>query len=171
MATGPATYSGNPGNSDLDQVRFLLGDTDVSTQEAALFSDAEIQWGINVWGPLYGSDILVAAQLAENAAAQYAQSASYSADGVSVSLGPVGDSLRKLAATLKNQFAMAAQAGVQPDAGGVFWGDGKDPGTRNFMFGIRMDDDPSAGAQDFGGDWPNEYYGEGQWGAVGESSP
>jgi hypothetical protein len=68
MASGPATYSGNPANSDLDQVRFLLGDTDVDGGNA-LFSDQEIQWGVNVWGPLYGSDILVAAQLAENAAA------------------------------------------------------------------------------------------------------
>jgi hypothetical protein len=163
----PATYSGDPANSDLDQVRFLLGDTDVSN---ALFQDAEINWGISVWGPLYGSDFLVAAQLAENAAAYYAQQAAYSADGVSLSFGPIGDALRAVAARLKNQYAMAAQAGVMVDAGGVSWGDGKIPGTRNFAFGMKMDDDPAAGQQDFGGDWPS-VYNEGEWGAPGESGP
>jgi hypothetical protein len=164
----PSTYSGDPATSDLDQVRFLLGDTDVSN---ALFTDAEIQWGVNVWGPLYGSDILVAAQLAENAAAAYAQQATYSADGVSVTFGPIGDALRAVAASLKNQYAMAAQSGVMPDAGGVTPGEGMIPNTRNFMFGIRMDDNPSAGQQDFGGEWPADFYNESTWGAPGEWSP
>lgn len=156
MASGPATYSGDPGASDLDQVRFLLGDIDCAG-DAALFSDAEIQWAVNTWGPLYGSNILTAAQLAENAAAQYAQSASYSADGVSISLGPVGDQLRTLAASLKNQYAMSSQAGVIIEAGGINVGEGKIGGTKNFMFGIGMDDDPEAGQQDFGGDSPRDW--------------
>ncbi len=37
------TYSGDPANSDLDQVRFLVGDTDTSDQ---LLLDAEIAWAI-----------------------------------------------------------------------------------------------------------------------------
>ena len=156
MATGPATYSGDPGNSDLDQVRFLLGDTDVAG-DAALFSDAEITWGVNAWGPLYGSDILVAAMLAENAAAAYAQSASYSADGVSVSFGPVGDALRQLAASLKNQYAMSTQPGVIIEAGGITPGEGLLSNTKAFMFGIGMDDDPAAGQQDFGGESPRDW--------------
>lgn len=167
MATGTASYSGDPSSSDLDQVRFLLGDTDVDGNQ--LFSDAEIQWAINAWGPLYGSNILTAAQLAENAAAQYAQNASYSADGVSVTLGPVGDQLRALSASLKNQYAMSAQAGVIIEAGGMTPDEGLIPGTKNFMFGIKMDDDPEAGQQDFGGDWPGRW--NGPWGAPGESGP
>lgn len=161
------TYSGDPGASDLDQVRFLLGDTDVSGgATTALFSDQEIAWGVNSWGPLYGSDIMVAAQLAENAAAAFAQQASYSADGVSVTFGPIGDSLRALAASLKNQYAMASQVGVLPEAGGMTVGEGMVPGTKSFMFGIGMDDSPEAGQQDFGGESPrdrltyDEYYGD-----------
>jgi hypothetical protein len=171
MATGPATYSGNPASSDLDQVRFLLGDTDVSGDNA-LFSNAEIQWAINSWGPLYGSDFLVAAMLAENAAAAYAQEATYSADGVSVSFGPIGDSLRALALSLRNQYAMSTQAGVMPEAGGMTVGEGKIAGTKNFMFGIGMDDDPSAGQQDWGGDAPRDWPSYGDYaGAPGESGP
>lgn len=171
MASGPATYSGDPSSSDLDQVRFLLGDTDVSG-DSALFSNAEIAWGISVWGPLFGSNILVAAQLAENAAAQYAQQASYSADGVSVTFGPIGDSLRALGATLKNQYAMAAQAGVAIEGGGINVGEAMVAGTKNFMFGIGMDDAPDAGQQDFGGDSPRDWpsYGD-YFGAPGESGP
>lgn len=152
------TYSGSPGDSDLDQVRFLLGDTDVSGQATtALFSNEEITWAIGAWGPLYGSDFLVAAQLAENAAAQYAQQASYSADGVSVTFGPIGDSLRALAVSLRNQYAMSRQAGVLLEAGGMKDGEGMIPGTKPFAFGVGMDDSPEAGRQDFGGDSPRDW--------------
>lgn len=171
MATGPATYSGDPGASDLDQVRFLLGDTDVEGDNP-LFSNAEILWGISAWGPLYGSDIMVAALLAENAAAAYAQQASYSADGVSISFGAIGDALRLLAASLKNQYAMSTQPGVVIEAGGVNVGEGKISGTKNFMFGIGMDDNPEAGIQDFGGDSPRDWPSYGDYaGAPGESGP
>lgn len=157
MASGPATYSGNPGDSDKDQVRFLLGDTDVTPQEDALFSDAEINWAVSAWGPLYGSDLMVAAMLAETAAAQYAQQASYSADGVSVTFGPIGDALRQLAASLKAQYSAASAPGVVIEAGGFMMGEGTIPGTKPFMFGIGMDDDPAAGQQDFGGDSEFDY--------------
>lgn len=156
MTTGQATYSGDPSASDLDAVRFLLGDTDCSGDNA-LFSDSEIEWAINTWGPLYGSNFLTAAVLAENAAAAYAQQASYSADGVSVTFGPIGDSLRALGAALRAQYAMASQAGVAVEAGGMTAGEGKLGGIKNFAFGIGMDDDYSAGQQDFGGDSPRDY--------------
>ena len=167
------TYSGDPSASDLDEVRFLLGDTDVSGgATTALFSDQEITWGINTWGPLFGSNLLTAAQLAENATAAYAQESSYSADGVSVSLGPIGDSLRALALTLKNQYAMSCQAGVLIEAGGMTEGEGMIPGTKPFAFGVGMDDAPDATRQDFGGDgprdWPNT---DVNYGAPGVSGP
>ena len=133
----------------------------------------EAAWRLSQSNPRADFDLrhwIELAQLAENAAAYYAQQAAYSADGVSLSFGPIGDALRAVAARLKNQYAMAAQAGVMVDAGGVSWGDGKIPGTRNFAFGMKMDDDPAAGQQDFGGDWPS-VYNEGEWGAPGESGP
>lgn len=156
MTTGQASYSGDPSASDLDAVRFLLGDTDCSGDNA-LFSDAEIKWAISMWGPLCGSDFLTAAMLAENAAAAYAQQASYSADGVSISFGPIGDSLRALAAALRSQYAMGAQAGMLPEAGGMTAGEGKLDGIKNFAFGVGMDDDPNGGQQDFGGESPRDF--------------
>jgi len=41
------TYSGNPANSALDQVRFVIGDTDSANQ---LLSNAEIDWLISARG-------------------------------------------------------------------------------------------------------------------------
>lgn len=146
------TYSGNPADNDLDEVRFLLGDTDVSNPPTScLFADGEIDYAIAKWGPIYASNLFTASVLAMTAAAQYAQNASYSADGVSVSLGPVGDQLRALAASLRLQWQQSTQAGVLPSGGGATVWDVPDPDVRTFMFGIGMDDDPAAEPQDFGG--------------------
>ncbi len=38
------SYSGDPANSDLDQARFLINDTDLNDQ---LLSDQEIEWAIS----------------------------------------------------------------------------------------------------------------------------
>lgn len=147
------SYSGDPASSDLDEVRFLIADTD---EADALFQDAEIKYAIAKWTPLYGSNLYTAAVLLDTAAAQYAQQASYSADGVSVTMGAVGDQLRAMAASLRAQYEAQAAAGVAIEAGGMNVGEGKIPGTRDFMFGIGMDDDPEAGRQDWGSyrdDW------------------
>ena len=48
------TYSGNPAASSLDQVRFLIGDTDTSDQ---LISDEEILWSITNNGSAYAAAI------------------------------------------------------------------------------------------------------------------
>ncbi len=44
------SYSGNPGDSDKDQVRFLIGDTDTTDQQ---LSDEEILWAISEEGNVY----------------------------------------------------------------------------------------------------------------------
>jgi len=41
------TYSGNPGASDLDEVRFLIGDTDTNDQQ---LSDEEITYLLSAFG-------------------------------------------------------------------------------------------------------------------------
>lgn len=136
----------SPGASSKDEVRFLLGDT---TEAAHLLEDEEITWAITKWVPVYNSSEMVAAALADTIAARYAQEASYSADGVSVSLGPVGDQFRALAASLRQQHK-SLLVGGSPDVGGVSPYEERDADIRNFSFGTGMHDDLAAGPQDYG---------------------
>jgi hypothetical protein len=136
-----------PGVSDQDTVRFLIQDT---TEAEAKVSDEEIQWAITTWMPLYGTVQYVASTIAETIAARYAQEASYSADGVSVSLGPVGDQYRALAANLRMQH-QAVRVGAVPDVGGMTPGEVTPEDIAAFAFGTGMHDDIEAGQQDYGG--------------------
>lgn len=60
------SYSGNPASSNLDKVRFLVGDTDTNNQ---LLRDAEINWLLSEWN----NNVYVAA-----AHAAYSLSAEFS---------------------------------------------------------------------------------------------
>lgn len=139
------TYA-SPESSDKDALRFLIGDTD---EEGHFTEDEEIEWILSRWMPIMGTLEYCAAIVADTIAARYAQEASYSADGVSVSLGPVGEQFRKLAATLRSQHRMLLVGG-SPDAGGISPYEQRDFEIRNFSFGTGMHDDLSAGAQDYG---------------------
>lgn len=59
------TYSGNPGSSTLDEVRFLIGDTDTNDQ---LLSNEELQWLIDKWSDAYSAAISAVTQLLSQAA-------------------------------------------------------------------------------------------------------
>lgn len=48
------TYSGNPGSSDLDHIRFLIQDTDTTDQ---LFSNEELTYLFNSYGDAYSAAI------------------------------------------------------------------------------------------------------------------
>lgn len=148
------TYSyAGPGVTDKDTIRFLIQDTDPEGAGEWQVTDEEIQWVYDTWYPLYHSDSYVAAQLADTIAARYAREASYSADGVSVSLGPVGDQYRALAAQLREQYK-SELVGTTVDAGGMAPDEQLLPGTKPFSFGKGMHDDVEAGAQEFGGVYP-----------------
>lgn len=140
-------------------VRFLLQDT---TQSEHFFENEEIEYALDTWYPIYGTYEYVAATLADTLAARYAREASISADGVSVSLGPVGDQYRALAVSLRAQHR-GLLVGGSPDAGGITPGEGQEPNTRNTAFGTGMHDDIAAGPQDYGNrdaafNYPAEYY-------------
>lgn len=140
------TYSGDPSTSHGDEIRFLLGDTEL---EDHFLENAEIEWAYQKWFPVQGTVEYVAATLADNIAARYAQEASYSADGVSVSLGPVGEQFRKLAASLRQQHKNLLVGGT-PDAGGISPYEQRGSDISNFAFGTQMHDDFEAGNQDHG---------------------
>lgn len=61
-------YSGDPSTSDLDAVRFLIGDTD---QTDRLLLDSEINWAISQEGSLYAA----AARAANAIAAKFSREA------------------------------------------------------------------------------------------------
>ena len=142
-----------PGVSDKDTVRFLLQDT---VEAEHMLEDAEIDYAISKWLPIWGTLEFVASTLAETIASRYAREASYSADGVSISLGPVGDQYRQLAAQLRSQHK-SLLVGGSPDVGGVSPYEQRDHDIKNFAFGTGMHDDLAAGQQDYG-DRESPYY-------------
>lgn len=146
------TYTA-PGITDKDTVRFLLQDTGT---EGWQVTDEEITWAIEQWLPLYGTLPYVASTIADTIAARYAREASYSADGVSVSLGPVGDQYRMLAASLREQHRSLLVGGF-PDVGGITPGEQTDEQLALFSFGTQMHDNVEAGPQDYGGRTPVWY--------------
>ena len=147
-----STYTA-PGVTEKDTIRFLLQDTDASGTGQWQVTDEEIQWAYDTWYPLYQSLPYVAATIADTIAARYAREASYSADGVSVSLGPVGDQYRALAASLRAQD-QAFHVGTAPDVGGIEPDEQLEPGTKPFAFGKGIHDNVEAGAQEYGGVYP-----------------
>lgn len=141
------------GITEKDTVRFLVQDTDPHNVEEWLVTDEEIEYSIATWKPLYGTLEYVAAMVADTIAARYAREASYSADGVSVSLGPVGDQYRMLAASLREQHK-SLLVGGGPDAGGMSPDEQLLPDTKPFSFGKGIHDNIEAGPQEYGGVYP-----------------
>ena len=146
------SYSG-PGESDTDTIRFLIQDTDPHNAGEWLVTDDELQWVFDTWYPLYNSYEYVAAMVADTIAARYAREASYSADGVSISLGQVGDQYRALSAQLREQYKLRTIGGG-PDAGGMTPCEPMLPGTKAFSFGKGLHDFTEAGPQEYGGVYP-----------------
>lgn len=149
------TYS-DPSASTKDEVRFLLGDT---TATGHLIEDEEIAYLWNKWFPLYNSAEYVASVAAETLAAKFAREASYSADGVSISLANLGQQFRDLAVNLRSRSTSSLIGGL-PDVGGISPYEGFDPDVKEKDFGTGMHDNPEAGRQDYGsaGDYINGYY-------------
>ncbi len=142
------SYSGDPANSALDTVRYLIGDT---ASSGAMVTDEEINYAINRWYKLYGTLEYVAAAVLDTLAARYAREAgSISADGVSVSLANLRDQFAAQAALLRQQHK-STFVGAQPDVGGISPYEGLEPDTKPFAFGKGFTDNDSAGRQDYGG--------------------
>ena len=152
MATMTYTYNG-PGVTQKDTIRYLLGDTDHEGAGEWMVSDEEIEWHIGEWSDIWHSDQMIASFVAETIAARFAREASYSADGVSVSLGPVGDQYRALAASLRQRHKDHNVGGF-PDVGGIAPNEQLEPDTKPFSFGKGIHDFTEAGPQEYGGVYP-----------------
>lgn len=149
----PFTYSGNPSSSTLDEIRFLLQDTD-STDP--LFQDAEITYEINKFVGLNGSTYRAAAGLAETLGAKFAREVAISSDGTSVAMEALQQKYMTLAAQLRQRAAKEEATGNGPIVGGVNYDDDSYSGPPK-RFSIAMHDNSQAGRQD-GDPGPDSYY-------------
>ena len=142
-------YSGEPGDADLDAVRFYVQDTN-STEP--LVSDEEIAFLLDSWMPVYDSVIYVASVVAEAISARFAREVSYSADGVSVGTNELQQKYADLALSLRDQYRAGSVAG-SPDVGGIMVGEELDETIKPLIWAVGMNDNDRAGQQDFGGDY------------------
>lgn len=141
------TYSGDPGDSAKDEVRFYVQDTD---EEFQLISDEEIEYLLDRWTSIYGSVIYTASVAAEMIAAKFTGETSISADGVSVDITRLSERYQQLAGRLRTLYQEHGIGG-QIDVSNLLWGFEPDPTIKALMFGIGLHDNLEAGQQEFGG--------------------
>ena len=147
------SYSGDPSASNLDEVRYRLGDTDSTNP---LLTDEEIQFQIDTWVTDVSkgyNNTWVAAECAETISAKFAREITYSADGVSVGGNELQTKYSSLAGTLRSQYDRSQIYGP-PDAGGILAGEELDPSIKALSFGKGMHDNRRAGQQEYGGEGP-----------------
>lgn len=135
------------GYTDLDSVRFLLGDTDESE---VLLNDEEINFLIDQWASK-GTIYYTASMGAEAIAARFAREVSVNSDSQTLSTSELQQKYLDLAGRLRMQHNQLLSGG-NVDAGGMNAGERPDPTVAPLSFGTRMHDNPEAGQQDFG-DW------------------
>lgn len=140
------SYTGDPDDSDKDQFRFWLQDTDPMVR---LLSDTEVQWLIDTWQPRYDSLVYAAAVGAETIATKFAGVLTVSADGVSVDVGGLSERYALVAARLR-QTHKDLQVGGEVDIMNLLWDDQPDYGIKPLSFGVGMHDNREAGRQDYG---------------------
>lgn len=146
------SYSGSPGSSQLDTVRFYLQDTDITDQ---LLQDEEITFVISSWINIYPDLYWAAAECAEVISAKFAREVAVAGDGVSVGIQELQNKYEQLAANLRQRHKDSAVAPNDDffDAGTIF-DNYFDPTIQPLSFGKRMHDNRRAGQQDFGGEIP-----------------
>lgn len=104
------TYSNNPAASDLDAVRFTIGDTDIGDQ---LVSDEEVTYLLLQGGsPLYASILAT-----ENLACKFARQADCKVGEVSRSAGKIAEHFRECSKLLRGRFLRLGH--VKPRFGGI----------------------------------------------------
>ena len=106
------TYSGDPSDSTLDEVRFLIGDTNSTDQQ---LSNEEILYLITT----YTTALMAAYHAALQLSARYTSKwESKSVDGLSISFGDRAKKYARLAQDLLDRAALI-DAATAPYAGGI----------------------------------------------------
>ena len=68
------SYSGNPGSSTLNEIRFLIQDTDTNDQ---LLSNEEIEYLVGVWSDAYAAAIAAVSSLVAKSAREEEESKNF----------------------------------------------------------------------------------------------
>lgn len=159
------TYSGDPSTSELDAVRFALGDTDTSFQ---LMQNEEINYVIALADPIYSNNFMTASICADLIANSLAREISISADGVTAGADQLQAKFQLLASNLRKMYDRIAGVGAQPFVGGVDVFCPPDFSVKPLVFGKGFTDNLRAGQQNYGdlGDYVYEYP-ETPWGDGG----
>ena len=141
------TYSGDPANSQLDELRFIVQDV---YETLPLLENEEMQYLLDTWMPRYDSIVYVGAIAAATISRKFATLVSVSADGVTVNTSDLSDRYAKLAEMLREE-SKSSMVGGEIDITNVLIGYGYDPSLRPLRFSIGLHDNPGAGIQDYGG--------------------
>lgn len=104
------SYSGNPGSSAKDAVRFLIGDTDQCEQ---ILQDGEITWVLSQYN---NAPMNAAIRCCEAAVAKFTRLVDESVGSVSMSYSQRMKAFQELKATLVNRLATED---MTPFAGGI----------------------------------------------------
>lgn len=141
------TYSGDPNNSQLDELRFIVQDTDSTVP---LLSNEELQYLLDNWMPRYDSVIWVASIAAQSISRKFAGLADISADGVRAGLSSISKNYADMATQLRWEYAQAQSSG-EVDISNLMYDTELDSGIKPLTFGIGMHDNYEAGQQDYAG--------------------
>lgn len=141
-------YSGDPSSSVLDEVRFLVQDTD---PEFRLLGDVEIAYLITKWMPHYDSLIYVASVAAALIARKFIGVLTISADGVTVSTADLHERYVQLGAELRAEYGAAQGVGGVIDIANLMTDVEYDASLAPLVFGIGIHDNYLAGQQSYGG--------------------
>jgi hypothetical protein len=147
------TYSGNPADSQKDEVRFWVQDV---IQDRQLLSDQEIDYLIDRWYDSIGSIIYVSSVAAEVIAAKCASEVAVSADGVSVNLSELQSKYIQLAARLREQAKLQMDGDIDlPDD--AMYDPSFDYALEPLVFGLGFMDNWEVGRSDYGNYRPGGY--------------
>ena len=142
------SYSGDPSTSVRDEVRFQVQDTDPA---CALLTDAEMDYVIDKWMPLYNSATYCAAIAAGTIARKWAKVVNVSDGNVSAQVGELQSRYTLMAQQLKNEYLEEGDVGGLVNLDNILAGTSFDPTIEPLEFGMRLDDNPWAGMQNYGG--------------------
>ena len=142
------SYSGNPEVSARDEIRFLIQDTDES---CALLQDAEIDYILAKWIPLYGSVLFCASVAAGTISRKYAGVVPVSDGGTTVNLGDLQTKYAQMADELRSDYKREGDVGGLVNLENILLNNEYDPTIEPLAFAMKLDDNPRAGRQDWGG--------------------
>lgn len=140
------SYSGNPSESELDAVRFLVQDTDADEH---FLEDEELTYLISHWVPSH-SVYWAASKAADIISAKFAREVTVNSDSQTVSTSELQAKYSQLAIELA-QMHREYLAGGYVDVGGMLKDTWYYHDVKALAFGRGMHDDPEAGPQDYGG--------------------